>query len=237
MRTLLIVGASRGLGRALAEGVPEPGDRLFLASRSRPDFEIPVADVQSRWIEIDLRADTAAASLAEALAGEPLDAFLYNAGIWEKGWTSTPFEEVPPEELREILTVNLTSLVLCAQALLPNLRRSGRGRMILIGSTCGWENEGSPLVGTAASKFGVRGAAHALREIGRPDGIPVTCLSPGTLATEVPLSQGPAPVLARHGCTRIPVGDIVELVRTLLRLSPAACVKEILVPATGDLGI
>lgn len=237
MRTLLIVGASRGLGRAFAEGLPEPGDTVFLVSRKRPDFEPFAPEVTVHWVEADLLDPVAPTRIAEALEDRPLDIFLYNAGIWEKGWTTTPFDRVPPVELQEIVTVNLTAPMLCAQALLPNLRRSKHGRVVLVGSTCGWENEGSPLVATAGSKFGLRGVAHALREIGRPDGITVTCLSPGTLATETPLAAGPDPVVAQHGNQRIPVGDLVELVRTVLRLSPAACVKEILIPATGDLGI
>jgi NAD(P)-dependent dehydrogenase (short-subunit alcohol dehydrogenase family) len=237
MRNLLIVGASRGLGRALAEGIPEPGDTLFVVSRMPPDLSDPDQRVTTHWIEADLRDPAAPVRIVEALGGCALDVFLYNAGIWETGWTNTPFESVSADELRDIVTVNLTAPMLCAQAVLPHLRRSQQGRVVLIGSTCGWANEGSPLVATAGSKFGLRGIAHALREIGRPDGITVTCLSPGTLATETPLQAGVEPVIAEHGNRRIPVGDIVELVRTVLRLSPAACVKEILVPATGDEGI
>jgi NAD(P)-dependent dehydrogenase (short-subunit alcohol dehydrogenase family) len=237
MRNLLIVGASRGLGRALAEGVPEPGDTLFLVARMTPDLADVPPGVTTHWIEADLLDPTTPARIAAELGTRSLDAFLYNAGIWETGWTTTPFERVPADELRDIVIVNLTAPMLCAQAVLPHLRASAHGKVVLIGSTCGWENEGSPLVGTAGSKFGLRGVAHALREIGRPDGITVTCLSPGTLATETPLRAGADPVIAQHGTRRIPVGDIVELVRTLLRLSPAACVKEILVPATGDVGI
>jgi NAD(P)-dependent dehydrogenase (short-subunit alcohol dehydrogenase family) len=216
--------------------MPEPGDEVFLVSRSAPDH-LPARGVVYHWIEADLTDPATPQRLAEALGDRSLDLFLYNAGIWETGWTTTPFERVPPAELQAIVTVNLTAPMLCAQALLPHLRRSDPGRIILIGSTCGWENEGSPLVGTAGSKFGLRGVAHALREVGRPYGIPVTCLSPGTLATEFPLSAGTEPVLARSGNARIPVGDVVELVRTLLRLSPASCVKEILIPAVGDAGI
>lgn len=237
MRTLLIVGASRGLGRALAEGIPEPGDEVFLISRTAPDRTPDSDGVVYHWVVADLADPDSPQRIARALEGRKLDLLLYNAGIWETGWTTTPFESVPPRELQEIVAVNLTAPMLCAQALLPHLRRSEHGRVILIGSTCGWENEGSPLAATAGSKFGLRGVAHALREIGRPHGITVTCLSPGTLATEFPLSAGPEPVLARSGNTRIPVSDLVELVRTLLRLSPASCVKEILIPATGDLGI
>jgi len=237
MRTLLIVGASRGLGRALAEGISDPGDTLFLVSRTPPELSVIPERVNSHWIEADLRDPAVPSRIVEALEGRALDVFLYNAGIWETGWTNTPFESVSPSELRDIIAVNLTAPMLCAQALLPNLRRSSPGRVVLIGSTCGWENESSPLVATAGSKFGLRGVAHALREVGRPDGITVTCLSPGTLATETPLRAGTEPVIAEHSNRRIPVGDIVELVRTLLRLSPASCVKEILVPATADEGI
>jgi NAD(P)-dependent dehydrogenase (short-subunit alcohol dehydrogenase family) len=233
-RTFLILGGSRGLGRALAEGLPEPGDSVYVASRTEAGTAIGDDGVRRFWIRADLGTDEAPGRIREVLGERALDVFIYNAGIWETGWTDSDFERLPAMELRDIIGTNLTGLVLCAQALLPNLRKSSDGRIVLIGSSCGLENASCGLVGTAASKFGVRGAAHALREVCRDDGIPVTCLSPGTIATDIPLSDGVAAVLERHGRARIPLGDIITLIRAVLRLSPASCVKEIHMPATSD---
>ncbi len=236
-RSFLILGGSRGLGRALAEGLPQPGDVVYVVSRTAIASGTGHDKVTRLWIEADLQEANAPAQILAVLTDAKLDVVIYNAGIWETGWTGSDFERLPAKELSDIIGTNLTGLVLCVQTLLPNLRRSGSGKLVLIGSTCGLDNEGSGLVASAASKFGVRGAAQALREVCRADGIAVTCLSPGSIATDVALDEGDGVVLERHGRSRIPVGDIVNLLRTVLALSPASCVKEIHMPAMNDAGV
>ena len=88
-------------------------------------------------------------------------------------------EPLPIEESEDIITVNLTSAIICIQKLLTNLKQSDNAKIILIGSTSGLENSGSQAVAYAASKFGLRGLGHALRENLRKDSITVTCINPG----------------------------------------------------------
>jgi NAD(P)-dependent dehydrogenase (short-subunit alcohol dehydrogenase family) len=112
--------------------------------------------------------------------------------------------------------------VLLVQLLERNLR-AGRGNVVFIGSTWGLENSGSNRVASAASKFGLRGAAHALREHFREAMVRVTCINPGWFSTDVPHNKG-----------AMPVADIVELVRCIFKLSDATYVKELVVTATTD---
>jgi NAD(P)-dependent dehydrogenase (short-subunit alcohol dehydrogenase family) len=84
----------------------------------------------------------------------------------------------------------------------------------------------------AASKFGLRGAAHALREHFREAMVRVTCINPGWFSMDAPQDER---TTARNGNPQpIPIGDIVELVRCISRLSAATCVKELVVSATTD---
>lgn len=230
MKTGIIFGASKGLGNAFFQGLYEQGDRFFLVSRSKPDNIELFDNQQVSWVQADLSKVAAAQKIAEQVGTQALDFFLYNAGIWE----SDDYERVQEQELIDIVQVNLTSLLLCCRRLLPNIRRGALKKVILIGSTCGLENEGSDSLAYTATKFATRGFAHALREYGREDGLAVTCISPGSIASDIGLKAGKTAALQAHDGARLPVGDLIDLVQTLLYLSPAACVKEIHIPAIPD---
>lgn len=238
MTNLIIFGASRGLGSAFSAGLPTPTDQLWLVSRTRPETLDRPDGVARHWLQADLNQPAEAAqTVAAALSTQPIDILIYNAGIWEaRAFEPTyRFEDVPDAENLAILTVNLASAVVCIQKLLPNLRRSAAGKIILIGSTSGLDNIGAPEVAYGASKFGLRGLAHALREELRPDRIAVTCLNPGTIAATLPYDDGPQAAIARSGGAQIPVHDLVAIVKCLMSLSNATCVKEIDIPAMSDL--
>jgi short-subunit dehydrogenase len=235
MTNILITGGSRGLGAAFAAGLPVEGDTVYLVSRSRPqlDRRDGVARV---WIEADLASPDAARRVSEALGEARLDVLIANAGIWEADafGDAYDFQKGSEKEIRDILAVNLTSAITCVRALIPNLRRSDRGKVILIGSTSGLENTRSPEIAYTASKFGLRGVAHALREVLRKDRIAVTCINPGEVAAEIPYERGAEEAISAYGGTRIPVQDLVVIVRCLMSLSRAICVKEIDAPALTD---
>jgi len=234
MTSTIIFGASRGLGAAFNLSLPASGDRVWLVSRNRPDLDISDG-VARQWIEADLSTPDAPTKVSAGLGATPLDIAVYNAGIWEStafhpGYS---FDDVPDAETYRILAVNLASAITCLRAILPNLRQSKAAKIVLIGSTSGLENIGQPEVATAASKFGLRGVAHALREVVRKDGIAVTCLNPGNIGT-ITVSDGKITSKPHHPRAMIPPQDLIELVRCVTRLSNASCVKEIDVMAMTD---
>lgn len=236
MTTYLILGASRGVGHGLAMGLPGPGDTAYLVSRSLTAGSDERDDVMYHSLAADLAKPDAPARLVEWLGDIAIDLCIYNAGVWETGWMRTPFEQTPDEEMRAVIETNLIGLIFCIRAVLPHLRRAAFGRIVIIGSISGLDNEGASPVAYAASKFGARGAAHALRAACRADGIAVTCVNPGWIANDVAYEEDVEAALARHECKAIPIADIVELVRAVLRLSRATCVKEINMPAMADRG-
>ena len=84
MKTM-VVGASKGLGRALIEGLGEHGDTLIGVSRSRPENLEGKAGVDLRWVEADLSAPAKAAKIIkDAVVEGGLDTLIYNLGIWEE---------------------------------------------------------------------------------------------------------------------------------------------------------
>ncbi|MBM4423637.1 MAG: SDR family oxidoreductase [Chloroflexi bacterium] len=236
MRNMIIFGASRGLGAAFNSGLPERGDTVWLVSRSQPERLQSDEGVKRIWVRADLRKPGAADSIAGAVGGQPLDVLIYNAGIWEASafGPEYKFERVSAEENLDVLAVNLLSPVLCLQKLIPNLRKSSNAKVILIGSISGLENNGGREVAYDASKFGLRGAAHALREYLRKDRIAVTVLNPGSIDTDTPFEAGVEASVAASKGKLIPVHDLVAVVNCVINLSKATCPKEIDIPAMAD---
>lgn len=223
----VIIGGTRGLGLALAKAFSEAGQDVWVAGRTKPSGEVPGI----RHIQCDLSDPVhATEAVATALVGKSIDYLIYNAGIWEN---VTP-DKLTAIDVTNIISVNLTSLVSIISRLIPNISAGAGRRIFLIGSTCGLENEGSTTAAYTASKFGVRGAAHAFREFFRPMGISVTCVSPGSIATDIPYSGNPELALSTHNAQRIPVEDLVLLIEAICKMSVASCPKEIVLPAMGD---
>jgi NAD(P)-dependent dehydrogenase (short-subunit alcohol dehydrogenase family) len=223
MTNLVVTGASRGLGLALTRGLVKPGDRAWLISRTEP----PKCDgLNATWIPLDLSApEQLCKTSLDPIGDEPIHLLIHSAGIWE----AEPFDETSPQRLLDILNVNVNSAVLIVRLLERNLRE-GRGNIVFIGSTWGLENSGTSRVASAASKFGLRGAAHALREYFREAMVRVTCINPSWFSTDLPQNEP----LTGQTIRPIPVEDIVELVRCISKLSDATCVKELVITATTD---
>ncbi len=222
---ILITGASRGLGDAFSRGLGRTGDSLWLVSRNSPASLSLKDGVQRHWIQADLSSAEVHQHIAASLE-TGLDVVIHNAGIWESTAFSSQydFEKVPEAETRAVLEVNLIVPILLTQALLPKLKTSSNPRIILIGSVNGLENAAMPEVAYSASKFGLRGVAHALREHLRSAQIGVTVINPGSIAWAGDLDRQDL----------IPPNDIVRLVRAVLETSRRTVIKEIDFPAMFD---
>ncbi|MBD3897250.1 SDR family oxidoreductase [Halomonas sp. ML-15] len=235
---IMVVGASQGLGWAFIEGLGDSGDGLIGVSRSVPTKLPERPDIAIDWIAADLASpEQATAQVAETLAEGELDVLIYNLGLWESRAFEPDYRFLTdsPAEIQRMVTVNVSGAILLIQALLPALLRSAAPRIILTGSTSALPGHGRPEVTFGATKFALRGIAEALREGFRDKRLAVTCLQLGHLNTEdhlsVPLEQA-----ARRGDGEfIPMHDVVSLVRTLLALSPSAYLKEVVMPAIGDM--
>lgn len=223
MTHFVIFGASRGLGDLLQQRLPVAGDSAWLISRGQP--QMAADGVDRRWLPLDLAGPDVAARLAP-LAAEPLDVLIYNAGIWEEAAFSAAyrFDQSDDAENERILTVNLTAALTAVRALLPALRRSDNPKIIFIGSVNGLEIVPGPEVAYAASKFGLRGVAHALRAGLRQERIGVTLINPGTFGSMTDVADPGG----------IPGRDLLAVVRCALAMSRHSCLRRMDIVAMDD---
>ncbi|MBC3234808.1 SDR family NAD(P)-dependent oxidoreductase [Pseudomonas lurida] len=236
MKTM-VVGASKGLGRALIDGLGEHGDTLIGVSRTRPKNLTHNAGIVVRWVEADLGEPAQAAQIIEqAVVDGGLDTLIYNLGIWEESAFDPAYNFLADndDQVEAIVSCNITSTIVLIKRLLPVLLRSANPRIILTGSTSGLPQSGRPEVTFGASKFALRGIADALREGYRQQRLGVTCLNLGYLNTEDPMSTSRVIAEQRGEGNSIPVHDVVQVVRMALSLSSASFVKELTLPAIFD---
>ncbi len=221
---ILITGASKGLGEAYAKYIGRTSDTLYLVSRTKPNTLELQDQVQRIWLKADLTAPDVHEKIVAQVP--ELDVLIHNAGTWESTAFSRDyqFEAVPEAETRSIIELNLTAPILLTQAFLPMLKYSSNPRIILIGSINGLENAAMSEVAYNATKFGLRGVAHSLRETLRQDRIGVTIINPGSIGWDGNVSTD----------FLIPPIDIVNLTRTILEMSRQTVVKEIDMPAMQD---
>ncbi len=185
MSTVLITGASTGIGAATATRLGRNGWTVLAGVRNAAAGEQLVAqsagaDVRPLALDVTNSEQIAQARAAvdDAHAGR-LDALVNNAGIGVGG----PLELIPPDELRRQFEVNVFGQVAVTQALLPALRRA-QGR-VLFTSSVGGKVVTPFLAPYAASKFALEAIGDALRVELRSSGIQVALLEPGSVATPI----------------------------------------------------
>lgn len=174
-KTVLVTGATGGLGRAIAAALAERGARLVLSSRKQVELDElagSLAGEGHRTVVSDLAEPGAALELAAA-AAEP-DAFVANAGLPGTGLV----EDLTAAQVERVLRVNLEAPILMSQALVPAMRARGGGHLVLVGSLNSLAATPRTAV-YAASKFGLRGFGLSLREDLRAAGIGVSVVMPG----------------------------------------------------------
>lgn len=179
MTTHLITGAGSGIGAAVAGELHARGDELVLLARSEPRaHELRQQYDGARVVVADL-ADPAHLERALAAASLPprLDSLLHVAGVVDLN----PVEELPLEQIREHLDVNLVSPMVLTRACLPSLR-AARGIVLVVNSSAGL-NASPGWSAYAASKFGARAFADSLRAEEQDHGVRVTTVFPSRTAT------------------------------------------------------
>ena len=176
MATHLVTGAGSGIGRAVTQALHARGDDLVLLARNDARAEelgvaFPGADVRV--------LDLADPEAVDAFGAVPrrLDSMLHIAGVVELA----PVAELDAHHLREQLDVNLVAPALVTRACLPALRAAG-GTAVFVNSAAGLA-AGASWSAYAASKFGLRALADALRAEEMGNGVRVTTVFPSRTAT------------------------------------------------------
>lgn len=172
-RSVLVTGASRGIGRATATSLAGSGWEVFAGVRAAGD-----APAGTTAVIVDVTDDAQVEALPDVLP-ERLDAVVNNAGVVVAG----PVEALTADELRRQLDVNVVGQVAVTKAVLPRLR-AARGRIVFVSSVSG--RISTPMTGAyTASKFALEAIADAMRVELRPWGIPVSLVEPGAIDTDM----------------------------------------------------
>lgn len=183
MKRFLITGASRGIGRAIAEKLATAGHCLLLHGRDRNALAESCRLVEAKNAKAvplcyDLRTPATIQNLLEDVGNEPLDALINNAGIA----FVKPLEAITFADWQSTLAVNVTAPFLLTQKLLPLLSAGSTIVNILsIAAKTGFPNWSSYCM----SKFALEGFSQSIREELRPRGVRVLNIYPAATATEI----------------------------------------------------
>lgn len=216
-RVVMISGASRGIGRAVADRLLAAGYKVSGGMR-KPD-QARAGDAMMVHPYDAEQAGSAEAWVAATVARfGRIDAIVNAAGINPKVRVSDAEEDL----LDEMWRVNVKGPLRVIRAALPHLAASGTGRVVNLGSLSGKRVASN--VGYAMTKFAVVALTHGVRREGRDAGIRATVVCPGYVATDMTINDHE---IARHEMTQ--PEDLAELVETVLRLPNNASVSELLV--------
>jgi short-subunit dehydrogenase len=180
-RTVLITGATSGIGHATASSLAQSGWRVIASGRVREDLASLSGEGIDRVVmDVTSQAsiDAAREEVSRLTNGRGVDALVNCAGLAVAG----PTELVSTADVQSQLDVNVLGLLAVTRAFLPDMRRRGKGRVVNIGSLAG--RIAFPFMGTySATKFMVRALTDALRVELKPFGVDVVLVEPGVVRT------------------------------------------------------
>ena len=230
---VIITGATKGIGRAVAEIFAINGHDLFLSSRSETSLYKTMEELLQIYPAVSVKAKPFDLSVNEQAKefgrwcleyGTP-DILVNNAGLFEPG---SVYNE-PEGVLESQLAVNLYSAYHLTRTLLPSMMQKKTGHIFnlcSIASLNAYKNGGAYSI----SKFAMYGFSKNLREEMKPYGIKVTHVIPGAVYTD---SWSRSGIDAKR---IMEAGDIAKLIFTASQLSYQACVEELVIrPQLGDL--
>ena len=186
-KVAIVTGASSGIGEMTALALASEGAKLVLVARRQERLETLADKITTEGgsavtHSADLReAEAAQLCVAEAVESfGRLDILVNNAGVM----FLSPIERTQPEDWARMIEINLLGLMYLSRAALITMREQGSGHIVNISSVSG-RSAGPLQSGYNASKWGVNGFSEALRREAHGDGIRVTVVEPGVVATEL----------------------------------------------------
>ena len=216
-RVALVVGASRGIGRAIAQGLAEAGASAALCSRTQVDLHQAAEEICALGVRAEVfAADVSRVAEIQALVRDVLnrmgqiDILVNVAGVNRR----KPSTEITEEDWDAVINLNLKSLFFTSQAVgrywietrrfAPEHGRS-KGKIINIGSIAG-EMGIRHVAPYAASKRGVLGVTSTLAVEWASEGICVNCLAPGYIETDLTRARFDDPAFTTAFHNRVPMG-------------------------------
>jgi short-subunit dehydrogenase len=231
---IVVTGASKGIGRAIAEAFAAAGNTLLICARNELQLYNTVADIQAKFPACTIKATPADLGTKEGAAAfgnwvlqnsTSVDVLINNAGQFIPGSIHNEADGL----LEQMISTNLLSAYHLTRVLLPRMIQQQKGHIFnicSIASLQAYPNGGSYSI----SKFALMGFSKNLREELKPHNIKVTSVYPGAVYTASWDGSGVPPERIMES------DDIATMVYAISRLSPQAVVEDIVLrPQLGDL--
>ncbi|HTR85830.1 MAG TPA: SDR family NAD(P)-dependent oxidoreductase [Reyranella sp.] len=177
-KTVIVAGAARGIGRAIARAFAADGARVLACDRLVGEIE-KTAGVEALSVDV---TDPASIDQVVAQANGRIDVLVYVAG-GILGQVPKPLEQVQPEEFSGIVDANLKGCFLFVRAVAPVMKKAGGGRIVTISSRAGLATSLTGIQAYASAKHGQVGLVKQLAQELGPFGITVNSVAPGFMAT------------------------------------------------------
>jgi 3-oxoacyl-[acyl-carrier protein] reductase len=186
-KRVLVVGAARGIGRAIVQAFAERGGQVWAGDLLEADLApLAAAGKDGGAVHtgrVDVTDKASIEKFVSEVAGDgAIDVLVYVAG-GVRGQSKQPLESVSPADWHAIVDANLTGAFLCIQAVAPAMKRAGRGRIVTISSRAGLATSLTGIPSYAAAKHGQVGLVKQLAQELGPFGINVNSVAPGFMAT------------------------------------------------------
>ena len=181
----VVTGGTKGIGRAIAEGLLRAGANVFICARDKSDLRRALENL-SRFGQVegeicDVRSETQVKMMLEECVRVfgGVDILINNAGTGVFGQT---VEELAPDDFRQVLETNLFGVFYACHFAVPLMKERGGGFIINISSLAG-QNAHPKMAAYNASKFGLNGFTEALMQEVRHEDIRVSYICPGSVNT------------------------------------------------------
>jgi 3-hydroxy acid dehydrogenase / malonic semialdehyde reductase len=234
--TVLVTGASSGIGRACALAFAQAGARLVLCARRRDRLESLRAELESLGapavtVELDVRDRSAVEAAVTGLSGRfaQIDVLVNNAGL---AAGLAPLQDGDPEDWERMIDTNVKGLLWVTRAVVPGMIERGRGHIVNIGSIAGRETYPGGAV-YCASKAAVDRITAGLRMDLLGTGVKVSTVDPGMVDTEFSLVRFHGDAERAHdvyeGMGPLTADDVAEAVVWVADRPPHVQVTDVVV--------
>ncbi len=210
MKTAIITGGAKGIGKAIALRLASDGFIAVIADLDEEAAQSTASEIEESGagaaasVRLDVTDPEDSVRMASQIKRQfgSIDVLVNNAGIAGK---AAPLQDYPIDEWRRILSVNLDGVFYCSRAVLPQMLSQQSGRIINIASISG--KEGNPNMSAySTSKAGVIGLTKALGKEVATRGIYVNCITPAVVETEI-LKQLTEDAV-KYMVSKIPMGRV-----------------------------
>ena len=226
----VVTGAGSGVGRACAMRLVKEGWRVALVGRREQQLKETAAQAGNDKCLVtacDIADPAAVMKLAADVLAHfgQVDALVHAAGtnIPKRSW-----EALTVDDYRAVVDTNLNGAFYCMRALLPSMRKRGRGTMVMIVSDAGIIANAKAGAAYVASKFAERGLVQSINAEERANGIRATAICPGDINTPI-LDKRAAPPPPDARLKMLQPEDIAECVMLAINLPDRAVVEELVV--------